>query len=375
MIYLDETESLCFFEMEAIEETMFYSACYVSEDIVPNEVRIAVIICTYHRNKQLLHNLHMFLNSRFWLEADECYEKLKIYVVDNGRDIRPDFKDERVRIFPNSNAGGGSGGFTRGLKEVCADQDVFPCTHTVFMDDDVEFRMESFYRLYALLSLLKPEYRMRPVAGRMFRMNNRHVQYTAAEIWNKGKIIHVGGERDMRHRNNLSERNLSSGDYGGWWLCAYPALYSLNNKPFPFFIHCDDVEYGLRCGERPLILRGFQVWHETFEFRITPKIIYYDIRNALVVNMIKAVSGETDYGLIITDWKQRLDGYHNAGAWKEKYLCALALWHFGKVGIFNNRKGKLPEIHMHIAEKNSWRRWGRLYCIGLQSIVFGRSMK
>ena len=47
------------------------------------------------------------------------------------------------------------------------------------------FRWKVFYRLYAFLSLLKGEYQDRPIAGRMFRLDKRKVQYTAVERWNK----------------------------------------------------------------------------------------------------------------------------------------------------------------------------------------------
>ena len=33
-------------------------------------------------------------------------------------------------------------------------------------------------------------------------------------------------------------------DYGGWWFCCFPYVFVQENDVLPFFIHCDDVEYG-----------------------------------------------------------------------------------------------------------------------------------
>ena len=57
-----------------------------------------------------------------------------------------------------------------------------------------------------------------------------------------------------------------------------------DNDVLPFFIHCDDVEYGLRCGRKPIIIEGVQVWHETYDKRMTPLMQYYDTRNPLFDN-------------------------------------------------------------------------------------------
>lgn len=336
-----------YFSIDALYETRLLSASYITNDTPPDYVNISVIMCTYHRIDQLTQNLCRFQQSRFWIKSDALYGKLKIYVIDNGEDVWLNSEDEKIKLVSNSNQGGGSGGFERGLEEIRKDQDEFPCTHVVFMDDDVEFQSESFYRLYAFLTLLKAEYRKSPIAGRMFRMDRRYVQYTAAEIWNGGNILHLGGNCDMRNRENLFESFLSSSDYGGWWLCVYPSSYALQNQPFPFFLHCDDVEYGLRCMKHPLILRGFQVWHETYEFRLTPKIIYYDVRNAMVVNILEGM----DVNVLLAVWKQRLDAYHNADDWAEKYFCALALWHFGHPQFFIKNKGKISNRYIWLSEK------------------------
>ena len=79
------------------------------------------------------------------------YGKLRIYVIDNGMDFESSYASEWIQIFREDNSGGGTGGFTRGLQEIETAREIFQNTHTVFMDDDVEFQMESFYRLLCIL--------------------------------------------------------------------------------------------------------------------------------------------------------------------------------------------------------------------------------
>ena len=91
----------------------------------------------------------------------------------------------------------------------------------------------------------------------------------------------------MTRPENLASLNDNEGaEYGGWWFACYPMEFVEKNRPLPFFLHCDDVEYGLRHGGTPIVLNGIQVWHETYEYRQSPVIAYYDTRNALIVNAL-----------------------------------------------------------------------------------------
>lgn len=55
------------------------------------------------------------------------------------------------------------------------------------MDDDVIIEPDALIRTYALLSLLKEEYKDSAIAGAMFRLDLRYVQHEADVIWD-GKI-------------------------------------------------------------------------------------------------------------------------------------------------------------------------------------------
>lgn len=263
-------------------------------------VNIALNICTYHRTKEVLRNLEQIKNSLFFRRGNQLYKKLSVMIVDNGSEHKK-IRRRRIRLVHNENCGG-SGGFKRGLEEI---RKMHQITHVVFMDDDVEFVNESLYRLYALLSHLKAEYQHESVAGRMFRTDERWIQYTASEIWNKGDLRHIGLNVDMSIQDNICEMNENAnGEYGGWWFCCYPMSFAQKNDPQPFFIHCDDVEYGLRHGGTPIILNGIQVWHETYEYRQSPVIRYYDTRNPLFVNELMGY--EVNYEELLEQWDRNI---------------------------------------------------------------------
>lgn len=274
-----------YLRVEAETEVTLCAAAFRAD--VPRErmARIGLAICTYHRVEQVTENLRRLTGSRFFDPDDGLYGAMHIHVADNGSQLPAGERAPFLRVFHNPNTGG-SGGFRRALREFAARQDALGLTHIVFMDDDADFDPESFYRLHAFLSCLREAEAGAVIAGRMFRADTRHVQYTAAEIWNGGALGHVGFQRDMTEPAALETMNDSTGaDYGGWWMCCYPADFALRNDPLPLFLHCDDVEYGLRCGRAPLLLNGVQVWHETYEYRQSPVITdYYDFRNPLFVN-------------------------------------------------------------------------------------------
>ena len=340
---------VCWWELHAEKPSVFLEGNY-STDAEPfrKDIHLAVNICTFHREKQLSANLKKFMSGSFFQDGTAMSGKMHIFVTDNGNSFPHSPAHPNIHIHSNSNKGGGSGGFTRGLDEIKKLQEICKFSHVVFMDDDVEFQMESFCRLFAWLSYLKKERQMTSVAGRMFRLDRREVQYTAVEIWNKGELRHADGSLDMSVTENALHSSAPSGDYGGWWFCTYPVEFALKNRPFPFFIHCDDVEYGLRFPGQVMALRGVQVWHETYEYRVTPQIIYYDIRNPMVVNALHGTDNEDE---MIEKWKERLEHFHREDDQMMKYLCILAMYHFTKGYRFFRKGGKLPKVHEWMKER------------------------
>ncbi len=284
-----------------------------------NNVKIALNICTYKREQILRKNLQILKDSEFFNSGNSHYfDKLHIFVVDNSSEMELD-NDRNIHMFHNPNTGG-SGGFQRGIEEI-RKFNIF--THVIFMDDDVSFEMNSFYILYDFLETVNKENADRPIAGRMLDKDNPNIQWTAAEKWNSGDIKHVEFLRDITDSTYpyIPGRAVydADADYGGFWFCCYPYSFVKDNDIMPFFLHCDDVEYGLRCGKRPIIIEGVHVWHETWDKKITPVLAYYDTRNPLFVNeKYNLLPGKDE---LITHWKNCVDFYCK----NKEYISALAV--------------------------------------------------
>ena len=160
-----------------------------------NEVKIALNICTFQREEFIHRNLSLLQASDFFNpDNPQYYGRLHIFVVDNGSSLQLP-ESPYVHCIYNRNTGG-SGGFQRGIEEIRKRNEGF--THVIFMDDDVAFDISSFYLLFDFLSGVGEADRNRPVAGRMFCMDDPYIQYTAAEKWNRGMVSHVEFMRDVR---------------------------------------------------------------------------------------------------------------------------------------------------------------------------------
>lgn len=304
-----------YLKIKAENKSVISSIAIQTESEIREDVYLGVNICTYKRSQQVYDNIKRFLESDFFQNGNALYGKIKICVVDNASELE-NINHPFISIIHNRNTGG-AGGFTRGINEFKnKDQDI---THMIFMDDDVQFIPETFDRLYSLLSYLLPEYKDAVIAGRMFRMDRKYVQYTAAEKWNCGDIKHIGFQQDMTLKENLMNvNNPEDAEYTGWWMGCFPMDFVKKNIPIPFFIHCDDVEYGLRHGGSPIILNGIQVWHETYEYRQLPLIEYYDTRNTLFVNEIyKKVENERE---VYLEWKRKIGNAHKNNDWLREYM-------------------------------------------------------
>lgn len=296
-----EWKEKVYFEIRTDEKVNLYKACYETKKIGKKTVKIAIVICTYKREQSLKQLLREVKKAKQFFR-----DKLEVYVVDNASELKAE-EYSWVHLFHNPNTGG-SGGFSRGMEEVVKRYKDFNATHVLLMDDDVVLQQESIFRLFSLLSFIKTEYQQEIVAGRMFRMDRPWIQYTAAEIWNGGNLQHIGFEADMCQRENLKVLNDNTGaEYSGWWFCCIPYEFVKDYRPLPFFLHCDDVEYGLRHGGTPIILNGIQVWHETYEYRQSPVVAYYDMRNSLIVN---AMYGRANPDQERERWKKSISQAH-----------------------------------------------------------------
>ncbi len=225
---------MIYFTLKAESETRLYHAEFRTDDPPADRISLSLVICTYKRKDFLEKNIEKLKKSSALqkLAEEKCFV---VRIVDNARELSDSY-GRGIRVYPNENTGG-SGGFSRGMEESVKEKEKYQTTHVLLMDDDVELQTESLNRLYALLSYMREEYRREAVAGRMFRLDRREVQYTAAEIWNGGDLRHIGWNQDMTREENLPVMNENEGaEYGGWWFACYPIGFVEKNRPLPFFV-------------------------------------------------------------------------------------------------------------------------------------------
>lgn len=280
---------------DVAEETHIEDAyCYTESEPVDN-VRLAINICTYNREKYLTRNISE-LKSAFLSDAEKI--DLEVFILDNASQIPTDrFADDRIHVVHNKNLGG-AGGFTRGLCEIlkyndsCGDDAEAAglakgqFSHALFMDDDVTIEPESIRRTCALLSYLKDEYKGAFIAGAMLREEQPYIQHENGAIWNAGKCEFIGRGIDLREESALVTNEADyDRDYAAWWYCCMPmSAISYDNLPIPIFVHEDDVEYSLRNASDIITINGICVWHPASLHRRSSANEYYNLRNMFIVN-------------------------------------------------------------------------------------------
>lgn len=272
------------------DDSQYYGGYYYTEpeENTLEDIRLALIICTYKREKYVYKNMKM-LCEKFLENIDsELYDSLEVIISDNAHSLdRTKLKNEKIHIFDNKNAGG-SGGFTRGLIESIKLSETKKLTHVLLMDDDIVIQPESIYRTYRLLTLLKEKYKESYIGGAMLRTDRQWFQTESGGSWNCGHLV--------SHKQGLDLRSLDACLYNefeekcefhAWWYCTIPMVFVReDNLPLPIFIRGDDVEYGLRNMKYLILMNGICVWHEPFEFKYSSSLYYYIFRNKLIDNAV-----------------------------------------------------------------------------------------
>lgn len=258
-----------------------YGGCYFCKDEPTNYPKIAVVICTYKREKFLLNNIAKLQEL---LDDNKTFVNnnlVEVFVVDNGNTLKR-YGKKGINIISQKNFGG-AGGFARGMIE--ASKKNF--TNVLLMDDDVIFEPDIFIRLYGLLSYIKDKETF--IGGSMFRLDRKNIQNELADRWDyqKRKVNPIGHLLDLNEEKNvLLNEETKSINYLSWWFCCIPMSIVKENLPLPLFIKRDDIEYGLRCGKKFATLNGINVWHEPFETKRTPILEYYYLRNRLIMDSV-----------------------------------------------------------------------------------------
>ena len=286
----DPSCALLGFSLTALSENAVFCGGWYEAEVETGDLRdvdLAVNICTFKREPFLLRNLATLDREILSNPDSELCGHLQVFISDNGRTLPWDqLSGEKVHVVPNKNLGG-AGGFTRGLLEILG-QDSFPATHVIMMDDDIVIETEALFRTYSLLRCRRAEYEDVFVGGAMLKLDQPRIQNESGALWNKGHIRPLKNGLDLSSPENCvyNETEIYT-EYNGWWYCCMPLSFIRDdNLPYPFFIRCDDIEYGLRNHGPLVFLNGICVWHEAFDAKYSSFLNYYELRNMLYTNML-----------------------------------------------------------------------------------------
>ena len=270
----------------AEEDTVFYEGSYDTDEVsVRREINIGIGICTFKREKYVERNMNVLKEHLLNNEEAQAYGHLSVCISDNGGTLEKEkIEDSDIRIVENKNLGG-VGGFTRTMFEHMRDDKI---THVLLMDDDAVISPEAIERTYTLLTVLKDEYMSATIGGTLLREDLPKVQYECGACWNDGDIVATNHDFDMTVLENVvKNEQIQRTEYTGWWYSCIPVEFIKEKKyPLPFFIHRDDIEYGLRANGQFIFMNGISIWHEAFENKLPGFLEYYDIRNLAITNAI-----------------------------------------------------------------------------------------
>ena len=259
-------------------------------------VNIAVDICTYKREQYVLRNMRSICKHIYNDASKDVREHLDVMLIDNGKTLSDNKElaafteaNPQIKVYNNENAGG-AGGFTRGMLEALR-KDIY--THILIMDDDAVFEPDIFVRLYGFLSTLKDGYKDITVGGALMREELPFYQFASGEQYKDNKAYNPYPMKDMRIYENCTAPYMCDAvtepdTYSGWWCCCF-SMHTVrpDNLPLPVFIHCDDIEYGLRNQDKGIVfLNGICVWHRGQEYIFPGANRYYDVRNKLIMNTL-----------------------------------------------------------------------------------------
>ncbi len=277
----EEAEGLIYFEIESYSGVTVYDGGYYTQNEVDNDVKIGIVFCTYKREGYINNNLKIIKN---YLDNNPLLQdKFKVFVIDNGQTLEKDEANHYYDIYKNKNLGG-SGGFTRGIMEVCAD-DTF--THFLLMDDDVVIIPDVFYKLYSILTYAKDINRL-TVGGNMMILDNPTIQFELGATWSGRVVRPINQKFDLIEKTKVFINEIDRhSEYSGWWFTCMPTSFAKeHNLPLPMFIKSDDMEYGMRFDETGdiMYMNGIGIWHEDFEKKYSGELEYYTKRNGLIMN-------------------------------------------------------------------------------------------
>ena len=261
----------------------FYFA-KVAEDVI-NHVELALSTTTFKNERYILPNIEL-VKRGISGEDGPVRDHFHMFVVDNGQTLdAAALTCDMVTVIPNPNAGG-SGGFARGMMAALDQGERF--THILLMDDDVSIMPESLIRTFNLLSLAQGKYKGAFINGAMLSLENPTRQFEdVSAVLNRACYRRVKVDKKVDVVEDIVSNERESVEvpnaYGAWWYSCIPlSAVRENGLPMPFFIRCDDVEFGMRNQPTYMTMNCICVWHASFEGRFRASVdIYQYVRNFL----------------------------------------------------------------------------------------------
>lgn len=262
-----------------------------------HHVSLAVATTTFNNERYILPNIEL-VKAGIAHEGGRIAANFHMFVVDNGKSLDADrLSDDVVTIIPNPNVGG-SGGFARGMLAATEKPDSF--THVIVMDDDVRILPESIIRVFNLLSLVRGKYKDAFLNGAMLSLEMPTRQFEdVAHVVKNGTYRRIKGDIDASTLTGMLDNERIDVEvpnaYGAWWFSCIPVSAILENGlPMPFFIRCDDVEFGVRNQPVYMTMNGICVWHAGFEGRYRASVDCYQYtRNFLAT--IASTGGSSEF--------------------------------------------------------------------------------
>lgn len=242
------------------------------------EVSLGIGLCTFNREQSIVAILEEVLRGPAAAVVSD------VSLVNQGLPLTSRrfqeivaLETQRLRVIEQPNHGG-SGGFARAAMDLL---ERGRCTHVVLLDDDVELDGR---QLVTAASFLRFASAPVVVGGQMLDLHEPTTLFEAGARILAGRVLPNHREIDLA---SCAGRTALSGprpvDFNGWWLDVLPVdVFREHGLPLPFFIHVDDVEYGVRlteAGVPTVSLAPVSVWHERYSAKPPAIYSYYDVRN------------------------------------------------------------------------------------------------
>ena len=289
---LTTDDEIAYVKIKADSDCEIISGYYQSPINNINDVDLAICICTFKREEYIKKNIENLSKSSLF----NSNSKSHVFICDNAKTLA-DISYDWVTVLPNRNVGG-SGGFTRCMVEVKKSKRHF--THILLMDDDINLDSQVVERTINMIKILKPEHKNDILGGSMMVLHEPWIQFENGGLYKHGFMQFPNKMMDLRNiRSIIINSRINKLNYNAWCYCCMPTTMLEKGLPLPLFIHMDDIEYGTREKHNIITMNGIGVWHPFFANQRQSNIVYYDMRNKMIVLSRNNKNDVTRYSLTL----------------------------------------------------------------------------